>query len=116
MVFSESCTVNEIQQLRVPSTYRLKLSCNTVSMEVELHGDVVPQPRISASIDVEITRDKEKCLEKYFCANGYVVSTSRIGDTYRTVISLHGLLVVIKSPSQLDLRPMDKIYFGLTVK
>ncbi|MCY0867966.1 MAG: DNA-directed RNA polymerase subunit G [Desulfurococcus sp.] len=112
------CSISEIQQLRAPKVYRLKASCGSgLLIEVELHEEVVEQPRVDDTVvEVYVGGDREACLEKYFCAQGYIVSNTMLGGTYRTVISLHGLLVVIRSPGELGLKPMDKVYVGLTFK
>jgi len=116
MPLRSECMVEDVEALRVPRVYRVKASCrNGLSMEIELHEDIIAQPSKGRSIVVEVTEDKGKCLEHYFCAHGYVVSNTQIGDVNRVVISLNGLLTILKTREALGFKPMDKIYLGITI-
>ncbi|ADV65542.1 DNA-directed RNA polymerase subunit G [Desulfurococcus mucosus] len=112
----DECVVSEVQQLRTPKVYRLKTTCSDgLAIEVELHEDVIAQPRISSKVRINVSGSKEECLGNDFCAHGYVVSGTEIGGLHRVVISLGGLLVILKSPRPLEFKPMDKVYVGLTI-
>lgn len=108
------CEVADIVQLRVPKVYRVKGICKDIEIEIEFHEEVVEAPKKNTKIIVEITEDREKCLNHYFCGHGYVVSNIYLGDIYRVVISLHGFLVVIRAPQKIELNVMDKVYVGVT--
>lgn len=107
------CTVDEVAPLRVPKVFRVKSTCGNINLEVELHEEVVTMPKVGDKLLIAMLQSKEECLDYYFCAHGYVVSNTKIDDTYRVVISLHGLLVVLKSKEQLPYKTMDHIYIGL---
>jgi len=116
MPLRSECMVEDVEALRVPRVYRVKASCkNGSSMEIELHEDIITQPSKGRSIVVEVTEDRGKCLEHYFCAHGYVVSNTQIGDVNRVVISLNGLLAILKTQEALGFKPMDKVYLGITI-
>lgn len=108
------CTINEVAPLRVPKVFRVKGNCGEIDVEAELHEEVVEIPQKGSKMLIEITTSKEKCLEHYFCAHGYVVSNVKLDDAYRVVISLHGLLVVLKSKTQLEYATMDHLYLGVS--
>lgn len=107
------CVVNEIQGLRMPRVYRAKLSCGDKSLEFEYHEEIIGGLREGSRASFVLTSDKEKCLSHYFCAQGYVVSNTKIGEQHRLVISLHGFLVVLRTAEPLALNPMDKVYVGM---
>ncbi len=108
------CRVSDIMAIKVPKVYRLKGTCNDVEVEVEFHEDVVEAPKKDSKFVVEITSSKDECLKHYFCAQGYVVSNTRLGDAYRVVISLHGFLAVIKGKQKVDLNVMEQVYLGVS--
>lgn len=108
------CIVSDITPLKVPKVYRVKNTCGEVELEIELHEDVVEAPRKYSKAIYEVTSNKEECLAHYFCAHGFVVSSTQLENTHRTVISLHGFLVIIKSKGNLGLNTMDHVYVGAT--
>lgn len=108
------CVVSEIMPLKIPKVYRLRGNCGNVELEIEFHEEVVEGPKIGSQMIVEITSDKNECMKHYFCAHGYVISNTQIGDFYRVVISLHGFLVVIKSKHSIGINVMDRVYLGVT--
>jgi DNA-directed RNA polymerase subunit G len=108
------CEVTDIAPLRMPKVYRVKTVCGDKELELELHEEIVEAPKIGTKIAVTITNNKEECLNNYFCAHGYVVSNTQIGDIYRVVISLHGFLVVIKSKVPLEHKELEHLYIGVT--
>ena len=107
------CTVSEVTPLRVPKVFRVKNACGNLSVEIELHEEVVTIPRKGDKLVVAVLQSKEECLNYYYCAHGYVVSNTKIDSTHRVVISLHGLLVILKSEEQLPYKTMDHVYVGL---
>lgn len=109
------CTISEVAPLRVPKVFRVKGSCGEIDIEVELHEEVVEIPQKGSKMLVDITTSKEVCLEHYFCAHGYVVSNVKLDDIHRVVISLHGLLVVLKSKTALEYNAMDHLYLGISL-
>lgn len=108
------CSVSDIVPLKVPKVYRLKGVCSEVELEVEFHEDVIEAPKKNTGFVVEIVSSRDECLKHYFCAHGYVVSNTQLGDIYRVVISLHGFLTVVKSRKKIDLNVMDRVYLGVT--
>ncbi|MCC6040640.1 MAG: DNA-directed RNA polymerase subunit G [Desulfurococcaceae archaeon] len=112
------CSIKEITPLRVPRIYRVRGVCRegVDEVEVEFHEDVVKRPSPGAELVLSITSDKETCLNYYFCAHGYVLSNTPIGEINRVIVSLHGLLVVLKSKKPLDYKSMDHVYVGANIK
>ncbi|MEM0224802.1 MAG: DNA-directed RNA polymerase subunit G [Desulfurococcaceae archaeon] len=106
------CNVSEITPLRIPRVYRVKSICSDVDFEIELHEEVIEAPKVNSKVIFEITSSRDNCLKHNFCAHGYVVSNIQLGDVYRTIISLHGFLVVVKSKQRLELNEMDHVYLG----
>lgn len=113
-----SCRVEDITPLRVPRVYRVRGICegDVHEVEVEFHEDVVSIPNKGDRVVINITSSKETCLNYYFCAHGYVVSNTTIEEIHRVIISLHGLLVVLKSKKPVDLRSMEHVYVGATIE
>lgn len=110
------CHVFDIMALKVPKVYRLKGACNDVEVEIEFHEDVIEAPKKNSKFTVEVTNSRENCLKHYFCAQGYVVSNTQLGDIHRIVVSLHGFLVAIKSKQKIDLNVMEQVYLGMSFK
>lgn len=110
------CQVADIMPLRIPKVYRVKGSCSNIDIEMEFHEEIVEAPKKDTILTVLVTSSREECLNHYFCAQGYVVSNTQLGDVYRVVISLHGLLVVLRSSEMIGLNVMDKVYVGVTIK
>jgi len=107
------CVINSVEDLRMPKVYRVHASCGEVQLDVELHNEVIPKAMLTGkNMRIEVSREKEKCMQHYFCGQGYVVSVGKAGENQRVVISLHGFLVVLKTPSQLGLNPMDQVFIG----
>lgn len=106
------CLVSDITPLRIPRVYRVSASCNELNIELEIHENIVEAPSKGSKVTIEITTEKEKCLDYYFCGHGYVVSNTKIGDINRVVISLHGFLVVLKSKEKIELGEMEHVYIG----
>ncbi len=106
------CTVNDIVLLRVPSVFRIIGSCGDYNIEMEMHEELVKPPKKGSLMEISISTSREKCLEYYFCGHGYVISNTKLNDVYRVVISLHGLLVVVKSSNPLAYNVMDRLYVG----
>ena len=113
-----TCRVEDVIPLRVPRVYRVKGICegDVQEVEIELHEDITRKPGKNAELVLSITSDKETCLKYFFCAHGYVVSNTLIGEIYRVIISLYGLLVVLKSKMPIDLKSMDHVYVGAVIK
>jgi DNA-directed RNA polymerase subunit G len=107
------CRVEDITPLRIPRVYRVKGICEEMRLEIELHEDVIKKPSKNVKMIINITNSREICLNYYFCAHGYVLSNTTIGETHRAIISLHGLLVVLKSTKPIDLKSMEHVYIGI---
>lgn len=110
------CLIVDVTPLRLPKVYRVKSQCDSVEAEIEFHEDILKRPNVGSTIEVEISSDRGICQQHYFCAHGYVVSNSQIGETHRVVISLHGFLVILRSKQRVELNVMDHIYLGATIK
>lgn len=91
------CTVSELNPLRIPSTYRAKLLCEKLSIEIELHSEILEMtPGDKYLIEFIEPENKNYCLEKYdVCGNSYVVSFTKIENKYRLILSIGGLLLKI---------------------
>jgi len=114
-LYSFECIVSRIEKLRIPNVYRVHSVCGDVELTIEMHKELM---RINENdkLKVDIVLDKEKCLQHEFCGRGHVVSTSLIEDKYRVVISIGGLLVVLKKLSEEPrLEPVQELFVGLTI-
>jgi len=112
MIQKYDCQVSEVERLRYPGVYRVRLQCGDVSIDIELHEKTMPDLRKGSNVVIAITESKEECLQHYFCGKGSVVSNRSIGETYRTVISIGGFLLVLKTKQQLGFKPLDEVYVG----
>lgn len=107
------CVIDGVEDLRMPRVYRVHATCGEAKLDFELHNDIIPKAMLTGkNMRVEVSSEKESCLQHYFCGQGYVVSVGRVGENQRVVISLHGFLVVLKTPSHLGLNPMDQVFVG----
>ncbi len=110
------CIVNSKEPLRMPGVYRASLVCNNIDIVIELPEEVYSINK-DEKITLVFTKDKEECLENDFCGNGYIVSTKKIGDKIRTVLSIGGLLLIMNySEKEKPLErtdPIEKYYIGL---
>ncbi len=116
---SLECSVESEERLKMPRVRRYHANCNELNIVIELHEDVYRlQQGLGATL--LITSSKDKCLEADFCGHGYVLSISNIGNKWRAILSIHGLLIVIHEPedSKLheELKLMEKYYIGLRLK
>uniref|UniRef100_A0A7C4NLC6 Uncharacterized protein n=1 Tax=Staphylothermus marinus TaxID=2280 RepID=A0A7C4NLC6_STAMA len=109
------CIVNRIEKLLVPQVYRVHASCREgFDTTIEVHEKLM-NIREDDKIKLEITESKESCLQHYFCGKAYVVSTTMIENRYRVVLSIGGLLVVLKNlhePPQFNV--LSELYVGIT--
>ncbi|MEM3927071.1 MAG: DNA-directed RNA polymerase subunit G [Desulfurococcaceae archaeon] len=110
----EECIVKDVMPLRVPKTFRIKGLCKDKELEIELHEEIVPQPKINTRFLIELLDNKEQCLQHEICGQGYVVSATSLENFYRVVISLHGFLLVIKSKDPINLDAMQQLYMGMS--
>ncbi len=108
------CRIDSIESLRLPDVYRAKLSCDNVSMEVELH-EKIAKLKQGTDVEVYIDKSKDKCLQHDFCGQAHVVSINKFEDYYRIVLSIAGLLAVIKLREQprAPFKVMTKVYVGI---
>ena len=66
-------------------------------------------------LNIEIGIDKNKCLEHEFCGRAHVVSIVKLDKKYRVVLSIGGLLVIVKNLSRKPrLEPVQELYVGIT--
>ncbi len=116
---SLECVVKSEERLKMPRVKRYYVDCNRLNIVIELHEDVYKlQQGLEATL--LITSSKDKCLEADFCGHGYVLSISSISNKWRTILSMHGLLIVIHEPEESrlheELKLMEKYYVGLSLK
>lgn len=111
--------VESVEPLRIPSVDRVHCRCGeTVLLDIELHERAYYLREGEKAI-IKITKSKEECLEYEFCGMGYVVSKKKIGgegEYHRVVISIGGLLLVIKSSDKSLIEPLElvgKYYIGI---
>ncbi len=115
-MFSYECIVTDIETLRLPHVYRIHSLCEEVEIIVEMHDELMEVNR-NDKITIEIGIDKEKCLEHEFCGRAHVVSVTKLDKKYRVVLSIGGLLVVLKNLSRKPrLEPVQELYIGISRK
>ena len=110
------CKVGNLEALRVPGINRYHLFCNESEIVAELPEQVY-RLNIGDMIILSILTDKEKCLENDFCGQGHVVTSTKINDIHRIILSMGGLLIVIKVKPGSDvidkLKVVEKYYIGI---
>ncbi len=109
------CSVEMVESLRLPGMYRVKTKCGDTSIEFEISEKIM---RFNAGdkLKINVSTNRDECLENEFCGWGYVVSITKLEDKYRTVISLHGPLVIIytENKPKSPLKTMNKVYIGIS--
>jgi len=113
-LFTYTCSVKDLELLRMPHVYRVHSVCGDAEIVVEMHDDLMFITK-SDKLNIEIGISKEKCLQHEFCGKGHVVSVAKLGDKYRVVISIGGFLVVVKNLTEKpELEPVQELYIGLS--
>jgi len=98
----------------MPHVYRVHSICGDIEIIIEMHDDLLIISR-GEKLSVEMGLDKEKCLQHEFCGKGHVVSVTKLGDKYRVIISIGGLLVVVKNLKEKPpLSPVQELYVALS--
>ncbi len=110
------CKVSNVEELRVPGINRYHLLCNESEIVAELPEQVY-RLNVDDTIVLSILTDKGECMENDFCGKGYVVSSTKINDVHRIILSMGGLLIVIKVKLGSDvideLKVVEKYYIGI---
>ena len=110
------CRVNNVEALRVPGINRYYLFCNESEIVAELPEQVY-RLNIDDMIVLSVLMDKEKCIENDFCGQGYVVTSTKINNVHRIILSMGGLLIVMKVKPGSDvidkLKVVEKYYIGI---
>lgn len=115
-MLSYKCKVVNIETLRLPHVYRINSVCDEIELVIEMHDEII-EVRKDEEIYVEIGIEKEKCLEHEFCGKAHVVSISKFDKKYRAILSIGGLLVILKSLSKKPrLKPVQELYIGFSRK
>ncbi len=115
-MYSFECKVEEIEKLRIPYVYRVHSRCKDIVIVIEMHENITSIEK-GEKIIIELTKDKNKCMENYFCGKGYVVSVTEIENKYRIIISIGGFLVVLKELEKpLEISVLDELYIGISKK
>lgn len=110
------CKVSNLEPLRVPGIIRYYLLCNESEIAIELPEQVY-KLNIDDTIVLNILASKEKCMENDYCGQSYVVTSTRINDEHRIVLSMGGLLIIVKLKPGSDiinkLKVVEKYYIGI---
>lgn len=109
------CIVKDIEDLRLPNLYRAKTSCGDADIIVEMHNEIMSLNR-DDRIEIEFTTERDECLKHEFCGNSYVVTITKLEDKYRTILSIHGPLVIIytREKPRKPFNIMNKVYIGIS--
>lgn len=115
-MYRHECEVLEVEHLKMPKVYRLKCSCSDeVEIVFEMHEELMKVGE-GARVIVDIDASREECLERDFCGRAHVVSISELDDKYRVVLSIGGLLVIVKNlVERPSMEPVQEVYVGLSV-
>ncbi|MEM0380755.1 MAG: DNA-directed RNA polymerase subunit G [Desulfurococcaceae archaeon] len=116
-MYRYECSVYNIEYLKLPKVYRLKCNCSDgVEIVFEMHEELL-KIRENTEISIDIGIDKKECLERDFCGKAHVVSVTELEGRFRTVLSIGGLLVVVKNlVEKPSLEPVQELYVGLSIK
>ncbi len=111
-----TCEVKDITPLRMPGINRINCTENEkLSIDIELPEQVYSLSK-GDNVEINVVEDKKECLEYEFCGVGHVVSITKLDNQYRAIISIGGLLLVIKTPDDSlikDLKVVEKYYIGI---
>ncbi|MEZ0394372.1 MAG: DNA-directed RNA polymerase subunit G [Desulfurococcaceae archaeon] len=109
-----SCNVDGLEMLKYPRVYRATMTCEGLRVDFEGHEDVL-RLRGGEKVVLSINKGKEECLAHEFCGRARVVSIRRMDDgSYRAVLSIGGLLVVLRSTDRPEFDVMDEVFVGLS--
>ncbi len=110
------CKVEKDEALRVPGINRYYMVCGDVEIVVELPKHIY-RLNVGDIVSLNILEDRDECLKNDFCGQGHVVTSSRIDDIHRIILSIGGLLVIIKAKPGMEfidkLRVVEKYYVGI---
>lgn len=114
---SYECKVRSIEPLRYIGMYRAISDCDSVEITLEMNEKLM---KISEGDDlvISISTSKKECLQHHFCGKGHVVSVTKLDNTYRVVVSIAGILVVLKMKEQpkSPFKVMNELYIGVSKK
>lgn len=109
------CRVKSIEPLRYKEMYRAISDCGGSEIVLEMHEKLM---RINEgdNLAVNISTSKEKCLQHDFCGKGHVVSITKLDDVYRVIISISGILVILKQKTQpkSPFKVLNELYIGVS--
>ncbi len=112
------CTVEHIENLRIPGTYRAAMKCGSLDVEVEMSTTIIEmRPGREYELAFMEPVEKDKCLDNYeVCGNAYIVSFTKMDKLYRLILSIGGLLVKIvghKKDIKLKTEPNKHYILGI---
>jgi len=115
-VMKMECIVNSIEPLRLPGVNRIQANCKKAEIILEIHEEVY-NLNSNDHIIIDLTKNKDECIKNYdLCCTGNVVSVNPINDISRVVLSIGGLLLIIKTKDKKiikNIKIMDKYYIGI---
>ncbi len=109
-------TVESVEKELIPRLYigRIKSDNGEYLVEMDLHKDLKvyePGTRVEVTISKTMPNYKDGVD---LVAKGTVVSIRNDGDYTAYLISIGGLLFILKSKKKLDLAPTEKLYIKIT--
>ncbi|WP_245521851.1 DNA-directed RNA polymerase subunit G [Staphylothermus hellenicus] len=114
---SYECKVKSIEPLRYIGMYRAISDCDGVEITLEMNEKLM---KISEgdNLVINISTNKEECLQHYFCGKGHVVSITKLDNIYRVVVSVAGILAVLKMKQRprSPFKVMNELYIGVSKK
>ncbi|ABM80331.1 DNA-directed RNA polymerase subunit G [Hyperthermus butylicus] len=105
-------TVVSVEPELIPKLYVTRIKSNNGEYEVEMdtHSELIVFKE-GDNVLVELSRSVPEYRDGVdFVGRGTVVSIKRDGETYAALISMGGLLFIIRSRKELDLAPVEKVY------
>jgi len=111
-IVSFTGTVEAVEKELIPRLYlgRIRSNDNEFIVEMDMHSDLVVY-KPGTQVVVELSRTKPQYREGIdFVAKGTLVSIKRENDYISYLISIGGLLFILKSRKELNISPTEKIY------
>ena len=104
--------VVDVEKELIPKMFiaRIRSSDGSYEVEMDTHSDLIVFEKGSRVL-VEITRGVPDYRDGVdFVGRGTVVSKRVEGEKHATLISIGGLLFIIRTPKELPVLPTDKVY------
>jgi len=105
-------SVVSVEKELIPKMYITRIVSDDGSYEVEMdtHEDLIVF-RGGDQVEVEVSREVPQYRDGIdFVGRGTVISKRAEGGKHATLISIGGLLFIVRTPNELPILPTEKVY------